>query len=117
MENSEKKERYMFRGEEVSCSLDVTIAIVGGKWKTAILWHLKQRTMRFSGLQRKFPSTTRKMLTKQLRELESDGIVHRKIYPEIPPKVEYSLTDKGRTIIPVLDVMHAWGREFLQNSQ
>lgn len=112
--NSIDQNKYFFRGEEVRCTLDVTLAIVGGKWKTAILWHLKQKTMRFSSLQREFPYTTRKMLTKQLRELESDGIVNRKVYPEIPPKVEYSITEKGRTIIPVLDMMHAWGKEFLE---
>jgi DNA-binding HxlR family transcriptional regulator len=113
--NSSSQDKLIFRGEQVSCTLDVTLAIVGGKWKTAILWHLKQKTMRFSDLQRKFPSTTRKMLTKQLRELESDGIVYRKVYPEVPPKVEYSLTERGRTIIPVLDMMHAWGKDFLEN--
>lgn len=112
---SPRQDKHFFRGEEVNCSLDVTLSIVGGKWKTAILWHLKQQTMRFSALQRKFPATTRKMLTKQLRELESDGIVKRKVYPEVPPKVEYSLTEKGRTIIPVLDMMHAWGKEFLES--
>lgn len=112
--NSTGHDKLLFRGEEVSCALDVTLAIVGGKWKTSILWHLKQKTMRFSGLQRKFPFITRKMLTKQLRELESDGIVNRKVYPEVPPKVEYSLTEKGRTIIPVLDMMQAWGEEFLE---
>jgi DNA-binding HxlR family transcriptional regulator len=108
-------EKIVYRGREYNCSVDVTLAIVGGKWKPAILWHLKKATMRFSELQRKFPKTTRKMLTQQLRELEEDGMVHREIYAQVPPKVEYSFTEKGRSIIPVLDMMFAWGKVFLED--
>lgn len=71
--------------------------------------------MRFSDLQRQFYDTTRKMLTQQLRELESDGLVHRKVYPQVPPKVEYSLTSKGTTIMPILNLMCEWGRGYLQD--
>lgn len=106
-----RQEKLVYRGKEYSCSVDVTLAIVGGKWKPSILWHLKRKTMRFSELQRHFPETTRKMLTQQLRELEADGLVHREIYAQVPPKVEYSFTEKGRSLIPVLDLMAAWGRE------
>jgi DNA-binding HxlR family transcriptional regulator len=109
----QNQQKIVYRGREYNCSVDVTLAIVGGKWKPAILWHLKQRTMRFSELQRQFPETTRKMLTQQLRELEEDGMVNRKVYAQVPPKVEYSFTEKGRSIIPVLDMMFNWGRDFL----
>lgn len=102
-----------FREREYKCGIDVTLAVVGGKWKASILWHLAQETMRFSDLQRQFSDTTRKMLTQQLRELELDGLVHRKVYAQVPPKVEYSLTDRGRSIYPILEQMCTWGKEFL----
>ncbi|KAB0667680.1 helix-turn-helix transcriptional regulator [Oryzomonas japonica] len=113
-ENREKEDRMVYREKEYKCGIDATLAVVGGKWKASILWHLSQRTMRFSDLQRQFSGTTRKMLTQQLRELETDGLVHREVYPQVPPKVEYSLTAKGTTIIPILDQMCAWAKEYLQ---
>ncbi len=104
--------RLIYREKEFKCAIDVTLAVVGGKWKTAILWHLGPGTLRFSDLQRIFPDTTRKMLTQQLRELEADGLVHREVYPQVPPKVEYSLTAKGRSIYPILEMMCEWGRQY-----
>lgn len=104
------------RDKEYKCGIDVTLALVGGKWKASILWHLAQGTMRFSDLQRQFSDTTRKMLTQQLRELEADGLVHRKVYPQVPPKVEYSLTEQGKTIFPILELMCDWGRSYVQES-
>lgn len=104
----------VYRDKEYTCGIDVTLAVVGGKWKASILWHLAHETMRFSELQRQFPDTTRKMLTQQLRELEADRLVHREVYPQVPPKVEYSLTDKGRSIYPILEMMCAWARDHLQ---
>ena len=112
--NQEKEDLMVYREKEYKCGIDATLAVVGGKWKASILWHLSQRTMRFSDLQRQFSGTTRKMLTQQLRELETDGLVHREVYPQVPPKVEYSLTAKGTTIIPILDQMCAWAKEYLQ---
>jgi DNA-binding HxlR family transcriptional regulator len=103
----------VYREKEYSCGIDVTLAVVGGKWKASILWHLARATMRFSDLQRQFSETTRKMLTQQLRELEADGLVHREVYPQVPPKVEYSLTEKGRSISPILELMCDWGRDYL----
>lgn len=103
----------VYREKEYTCGIDVTLAVVGGKWKASILWHLARETMRFSELQRQFAETTRKMLTQQLRELEADGLVHREVYPQVPPKVEYSLTTKGQSLTPVLDKMCDWGREYL----
>jgi DNA-binding HxlR family transcriptional regulator len=109
------RELMTFREKEYKCGIDVTLAVVGGKWKASILWHLAQETMRFSDLQRQFSDTTRKMLTQQLRELEVDGLVHREVYPQVPPKVEYSLTEKGKTIYPILEQMCVWGKEFLRD--
>ena len=108
-------ELLVFREKEYKCGIDVTLAVVGGKWKASILWHLAQNTMRFSDLQRQFSHTTRKMLTQQLRELETDSLVHRKVYPQVPPKVEYSLTDKGRSVYPILEMMCEWGRVYSGN--
>ena len=105
----------IYREKEYKCGIDVALTVVGGKWKASILWHLVQETMRFSDLQRLFTGTTRKMLTQQLRELEADGLVHREVYPQVPPKVEYSLTSKGTTIIPMLDLMCEWGSSYLQD--
>jgi DNA-binding HxlR family transcriptional regulator len=105
----------VYREKEYKCGIDVTLAVVGGKWKASILWHLAQETMRFSDLQRQFSDTTRKMLTQQLRELEADGLVHRKVYPQVPPKVEYSLTEKGKSIFPILEQMCEWGRGYLRD--
>ena len=114
-QNQATAELMMFREKEYKCGIDVTLALVGGKWKASILWHLAQGTMRFSDLQRQFADTTRKMLTQQLRELEADGLVHREVYPQVPPKVEYSLTEKGKTIFPILDLMCEWGRGYMQD--
>jgi DNA-binding HxlR family transcriptional regulator len=117
MENIQQTGSSMiYRETEYKCPIDVTLAVVGGKWKASILWHLSQDTLRFSDLQRLFSGTTRKMLTQQLRELEADGLVHREVYPQVPPKVEYSLTDKGRSIYPILELMCDWGREHAAGS-
>ncbi len=113
--NETTTDLFVYREKTYKCGIDVTLAVVGGKWKASILWHLAQETMRFSALQRQFSDTTRKMLTQQLRELEADGLVHRKVYPQVPPKVEYSLTEKGRSIYPILERMCDWGRGYLQD--
>lgn len=113
-QNLEVKKPLVFRDKQYKCGIDVTLAVIGGKWKSAILYHLAQRTMRFSELQCQFADTTRKMLTQQLRELERDGLVHREVYPQVPPKVEYSLTDKGRSIKPILDLMREWGTGYVE---
>jgi DNA-binding HxlR family transcriptional regulator len=112
--NQASEDRLVYREKEFKCAIDVTLAVVGGKWKTSILWHLAPKALRFSDLQRIFPDATRKMLTQQLRELEADGLVHREVYPQVPPKVEYSLTDRGRSIYPILEKMCDWGREYLK---
>lgn len=111
------REKFLYRGKECYCPVDVTLAVVGGKWKPAILWHLKKRPLRFSALERKFPETTRKMLTQQLRELEADGLIKREVYAEVPPRVEYSATEMGTSINAVLDRMYDWGKRFLESPE
>jgi DNA-binding HxlR family transcriptional regulator len=95
------------------CPVEVTLDIIGGKWKQLILYYLLQGTKRFNELRRLLPNVTQQMLTTQLRELERDGIVHREVYAEVPPKVEYSLTERGRSLEPILLAMLAWGEEYL----
>jgi len=96
--------------ENYRCGVEITLNLIGGKWKGLILWHLCQKTLRFSQLRRRMEGVTQKMLTQQLRELEKDGLIHREVYPEVPPKVEYSLTDRGLTLAPMLTLMCQWGK-------
>ncbi|CAI6061837.1 winged helix-turn-helix transcriptional regulator [Cohnella sp. JJ-181] len=95
---------------EGQCPIETVIHVVGGKWKPTILWHLLESTMRFSALEKKIPEVTQKMLAQHLRELENQGVVTRTIHPTVPPKVEYSLSEYGRTLAPVLQSMCDWGR-------
>src|SRR5215472_1502560 len=95
--------------DESDCPIKTTLDVIGGKWKPLILFFLKGGTKRFSDLRRSVPDVTQKMLTDRLRELEKDGIGHREVYPQVPPKVEYSLTAYGKTLSPVLEAMAAWG--------
>ena len=95
------------------CGIDAAIDVVGGKWKVLIIWALNEDTQRFGELRRMVPGITEKMLIQQLRELESDGVVHREVYPEVPPKVEYSLTDFGVSLNAALEPLGAWGREHM----
>lgn len=94
---------------EDCCPVGTTLDIIGGKWKVLILYHLNTQTRRFNELQRLMPAITQRMLTLQLRELEGDGIVHREVYAQVPPKVEYSLTPFGQTLMPVIGAIHDWG--------
>ena len=91
------------------CYIEFTLEIIGGKWKTLILWYLKDGKKRFGELRKLLPNCTQRMLARQLRELERDGIVARKIYRQIPPKVEYSLTNRGETLKPILGLACDWG--------
>jgi len=91
------------------CPVEATLEVVGGKWKGIILYYLLQDTLRFSELRRVMPNITQRMLTKQLRELEAANIVTRKVYAEVPPKVEYSISDYGTTLAPVIQALQQWG--------
>lgn len=93
--------------------VQTTLKVLGGKWKLLILWNLKDCQRRFSELKRLIPAISEKMLIQQLRELEKDGLVHRHVYPQVPPKVEYSFTDYGRSLEPVLEVLCHWGEQHL----
>jgi DNA-binding HxlR family transcriptional regulator len=96
-------------GKEFHCVLDVAMNYIGGKWKAIILWYLKDGIKRFGELRKLIPDITERMLTLQLRELEKDGFVLRTLYPQVPPKVEYSLTTLGLTLIPILKELVDWG--------
>jgi DNA-binding HxlR family transcriptional regulator len=104
---------------EFYCPVKLTADIIGGKWKPLILFYLEQGPQRFSQLQRLIPSSTKKMLTKHLRELERDDLIHRKVFAQVPPRVEYSLTRHGESLQPILRLMSAWGekhrRRYLSN--
>ncbi len=99
--------------KQINCPVEATLSLIGGKYKSLILWHLINNTLRFSQLQRLIPQATPKMLTQQLRELEADELIVRVVYPVVPPKTEYSLSERGQTIIPILDAMCDWGRNYL----
>src|SRR5260370_22659403 len=96
-------------GSNDDCPIEATLDIVGGKWKVLILFYLRQGTVRFGELQRLTPKITQRMLTLQLRELEEDGVIHREVYRQVPPKVEYSLTEFGKSLEPLLLLMRDWG--------
>ena len=97
------------RRHAIRCPAEATIQVLGGRWKVPIVWHLFTGTKRFSELHRLMPGITQKVLTQQLRELEADGVVGRKVYAEVPPKVEYSLTETGESLKPVIESMCRWG--------
>lgn len=106
----EKEYRFHIFGNEYHCALDITSGFIGGKWKSVVMWYLLGGTKRFGELKARIPAITDKMLSTQLRALEEDGFVQRVIYAEVPPRVEYSLTEEGRSLEPVLRAMAAWGR-------
>ena len=97
----------------VQCPIELTMRTIGGKWKIPIIWQLTGGTRRFGELKKALPNITQKMLTVQLRELESAGVVHREVFPVVPPHVEYSLTDTGRSLKPIFTAMCNWGRQSL----
>ena len=101
---------------KTTCPVVATLDMIGGKYKSLILWHLVDNTRRFGELRRMIPQATPKMLTQQLRELEADGLVCRTVYPVVPPKVEYHLTELGTSIKPILTAMYRWGTQYMQDS-
>jgi len=101
----------------LGCPVEASLEVIGGKWKGVILYHLLSETHRFNQLRRIMPGITQRMLTKQLRELEANKVILRKVYPEVPPKVEYSMTEYGNTLAPVVNALHMWGTQHLENQQ
>lgn len=95
------------------CPVEIAIAVVGGAWKMTIVKHLRDGTLRFGELGRAVGPVTPRVLTRQLRELETDGVVHREVYPEVPPKVEYSLTPLGASLSTLVDGLDSWGADYL----
>jgi DNA-binding HxlR family transcriptional regulator len=98
------------------CPVDATLHLIGGKYKALILWHLTGGRLRYGELQKLIPNATPKMLTQQLRELENDSLLTRTVYPVVPPKVEYALTDFGRSLKPILLAMYDWGEGYMHDN-
>lgn len=111
-ESPSKSRSVRRRAGRTGCSVEATLSVIGGVWKPVLLFHLLDGKLRFNALCRLTPNATPRMITLQLRELEADGIVRRTIYPEVPPRVEYELTEMGRTLEPILSSMRAWGTDF-----
>lgn len=93
------------------CPVEAALGLIGGKWKGILLYHLFEGTLRFNAIRKRLPGLTQRMLTAQLRELEADGLIVRTVFAEVPPRVEYSLSPKGRTLEPVIMALKAWGDE------
>lgn len=108
--NGENK-AYLINDKLYHCALDVTMNFIGGKWKCVVLWYLKKDTLRFSEIKKRIPDITEKMLSLQLKALEADGIINRIVQGDKPPiKVEYSLTEFGKSLVPVVNGIAKWGR-------
>jgi len=117
MEQSINKHESCYMKEKClqyeKCPMVLIQDMISGKWKILILWYLSYSSLRFSDIQRKLPNVAQKVLSRQLKSLEEDKLIHRKVYPVVPPKVEYSLTDVGKKLIPILESMHKFGAEYL----
>ena len=102
---------------KANCPVEATLELIGGKYKALILWHLAESKLRYSQLRQSIVGITPKMLTQQLRELESKELIHREVFPIVPPKVEYSLTELGKSLIPILVAMRDWGSGYLRTNK
>ena len=105
--------RYNLNGTFFYCPVDLTLQIVGGRWKGIVIWNLRENPKRFSELKRILVTINDKMLSQVLRELEEQGVVHREVYQVVPPKVEYSLTDEGKKLLPIMQAMSDYGTKFV----
>lgn len=112
MKNSKPKLKY--KDGEYVCYLDLAMSFIRSKWKAVILCHVKDGSKRFSELHRALPGVSQKILNEQLKQLEKDGMLHKTVYPEVPPKVEFSLTERGKEIMPALDLLEQWARKQFQ---
>jgi DNA-binding HxlR family transcriptional regulator len=105
----------MRKTKDYGCPVEATLDVIGGKWKAVILSHLmREKKLRFGELRRLIPKATQQMLTLQLRELEKSGVIHREVYPQVPPKVEYSLTKFGDSLGPIVEQMKTWGIRYMK---
>lgn len=109
MGNEVIKPKLFYQGKEYYCSLELAMDIIGGKWKTMMIYHLKDGSMRSSALQRSLLGVSNKMFTQTVRELERSGIVKRTVYPVVPPKVDYELTELGQSVLPIILDIALWG--------
>ena len=100
--------------QKENCPVAATLELIGGKYKALILWNLAEKKLRFSELRNTIQGATPKMLTQQLRELEAQNLIHREVFAVVPPKVEYSLTELGRSLMPILVSMRDWGSSYLR---
>jgi len=103
--------------KEANCPVEATLDLIGGKYKALILWRLSEQKLRYSQLRQALGNITPKMLTQQLRELETRQLIHREVFPIVPPKVEYSLTELGKSLMPILVAMRDWGSDYLRNTK
>ncbi|CAH1198719.1 helix-turn-helix domain-containing protein [Paenibacillus sp. JJ-223] len=108
----DRKSGYGYSPNEEGCPVEYTLDVIGGKWKGVLLYHMIEGPKRFNEFRRICPAITQRMLTLQLRELEEDGVVHREVYQQVPPKVEYSLSEFGRTLVPIITEMKIWGEKY-----
>jgi DNA-binding HxlR family transcriptional regulator len=104
--------QYKLNGTYYYCPVDLTLQIVGGRWKGIVIWNLRDSVKRFSELKRSLVTINDKMLSQVLRELEEQGVIHRKVYEVVPPKVEYSLTKEGKKLLPIMQAMNDYGTKF-----
>lgn len=103
-----------YNGKLFNCPMELVVSLISGKWKAVILWNLSEGRLRFGELSRRFQNVSDKVLTAQLRALEKDGIIERTIFPEVPVRVEYGLTEFGQSLIPILKEINVWGQNFLK---
>lgn len=103
--------------KENNCPVEATLELIGGKYKALILWHLSECTLRYSQLRSRIGGITPKMLTQQLRELEAKSLIRREVFPIVPPKVEYSLTELGKSLMPILVAMRDWGSNYMRQAK
>lgn len=115
MKNSDKSKNCAVDSSDTiygGCPIGTAIELLGGKWKLPVLYNLRDQTLRFSALKKALPGVTQKMLTQQLREMEHDGLILRKVYAEVPPRVEYTITPIAKKLGPILALMCGWGVEY-----
>lgn len=108
--------RFEFRGKHYNNPVELSLDVIGGKWKMPILWRLKDKPWRYSELKKSIGKITHKMLAQQLKELEEDGLISRKVFASVPPKVEYSITEKGKKTLPIIESLRTWGENFKEDS-